>query len=185
MDIFCQIKEKLKDQVIEETKNFYAVHDGYPLTEGHLLIVPKEHVDCYLNLNKKLKKEFLCLKNKLVMFLENYYQYPVIFEHGIAGQTVLHAHLHLLPTNIVILDKLKQLGQLTRTPKIPYLYFEYKNKKYYFDPIKKIKPGLLHSIIYAKLLNRSVVSLERARDLNNWLLKVKNKYSLWQRLNNQ
>ena len=47
--IFCY--EKLKDRIIEETKMFFAIKDGYPVTEGHLLVIPKRHVAEYFDLS--------------------------------------------------------------------------------------------------------------------------------------
>ncbi|OGK25019.1 hypothetical protein A3A46_04335 [Candidatus Roizmanbacteria bacterium RIFCSPLOWO2_01_FULL_37_13] len=141
MDIFCQIEKKLDHQVLDQTDNFYLLYDGYPLLEGHLLLIPKQHVDCYSNLDKKLLREFNLFKKGAINFLKDKYSQPVIFEHGIAGQTVMHAHLHLLPTNKSIEKDLKQYGVVTKNPSIPYLYFEYFNKKNYYNPKKKYIRG--------------------------------------------
>lgn len=178
-DIFCQIEEKLKDQIIDQTKNFFLIHDGFPLLEGHLLLIPKKHFNCYLNLPKNLLPEFKRFKKRIQFFLKKNYQEPVIFEHGIAGQTVLHAHLHFLPTDNLVIDQLKNYGQVIEQRIIPYLYFEYQDKNFYFQPKKDIPPGLIHSILYPPLLNRPKIGEERKKDLSQWLLKVKKKYSLW------
>ena len=182
MDIFCQIKEKLNSQVIDETENFYLLHDGYPLLEGHLLLIPKLHVDCYFNLDTKLLKEFNLFKKKSVSFLKDKYRQPVIFEHGLVGQTVPHAHLHLLPTSKLITNQLKEYAETSETPHIPYIYYEYLSSKKYFKPITKITPGLL-TILYAKILNRPTVNLDRANSLEKWLYAVKKNYSIWQKKN--
>lgn len=179
MDIFCQIKTKLKDQIINQTKNFYVLHDGCPLLEGHLLIIPKKHIDCFLTLEKKLKKEFYELKNKTTIFLRDNYKQLVIFEHGVVGQTIPHAHLHLLPTNKLIIDKLNKFGKIDKKPSIPYLYFGFKNKKNYYKPYRKIIPGLLHSVLYADLLGMPRNGSERNKFLPKWLLNVKHKFKLW------
>ncbi|OGK17123.1 hypothetical protein A2774_04890 [Candidatus Roizmanbacteria bacterium RIFCSPHIGHO2_01_FULL_39_12c] len=182
MDIFCQIKEKLNGQIIDETENFYLLHDGYPLFEGHLLIIPKFHIRCFLELNKKNYTEFSKLKLKVINFLKNNYRQPVLFEHGIAGQTVLHAHLHLLPTDILITDELNKIGSIIKTPFMPYVYFEYGNKRIFIKPKIKIKPGLIHSYLYARKLNRSQIGIERAKELSKWLISAKRKYLLWKNL---
>jgi len=39
MDIFCQIEQNLKNQIIDQTENFYLIDDGFPLLEGHLLLI--------------------------------------------------------------------------------------------------------------------------------------------------
>ena len=182
MDIFCQIEKKLDHQVLDQTDNFYLLHDGYPLLEGHLLLIPKQHVDCYFNLDKKLLREFKLFKKKSVDFLKDKYIQPVIFEHGIAGQTVMHAHLHLLPTKKSIKNELKRYGIVRKKPSVPYLYLEYSNKKNYVKPKRKIIPGLLHTL-YAQILNRPLTGLKRARFSKKWLLTVKKNYALWQKRN--
>jgi diadenosine tetraphosphate (Ap4A) HIT family hydrolase len=105
--------------------------------EGHLLLIPKKHFDCYLNLDKNLIDEFNLFKNKVIEFLKKYYQKPVIFEHGIAGQTVFHAHLHFLPTKILITKQIKEVAKVVKTPKIPYLYYEFNNKRNIISQLKK------------------------------------------------
>jgi len=175
MDIFCQIDKKLKDQIIDESENFYLLHDGFPLMEGHMLLIPKKHFDCYLNLDKNLIKEFNLFKNKVIDFLTKYYQKPVIFEHGIAGQTVFHAHLHFLPTDILITKQIKEVAKIVKPPKVPYLYHEFNDKKKYYQPIKKIIPGFFH-YYYALLLSQPKNGIKRSTNLKKFLLKVKKNY---------
>jgi len=175
MDIFCQIKEKLKNQIIDESKNFYLLHDGFPLMEGHLLLIPKKHFDCYLGLDKNLIEEFNLLKKKVIDFLTNYYQKPVIFEHGVVGQTVFHAHLHFLPTDILIKKQIEKVAKATKIPKIPYLYYEVNDKKIYYQPTKKIIPGFFH-YYYALLLDQPKDEIKRSANFKKFLLKVKKNY---------
>jgi len=177
MDIFCKIDKELKNQIIDETDNFYIIHDGFPLIEAHLLLIPKKHLDCYLNLDKKYYSEFSKLKKRIIKFLTENYIEPVIFEHGVIGQTVPHAHLHFLPTKLLIIDYLKKNSRSNKKS-VPYLYFEYHNNSFYFQPKKQIKSGYLH-LIYSKILNRSVNGIERKKDLNIWLNKVNKKYKQW------
>lgn len=179
MDIFCKFKEKFPGQIIEETKNFLLVHDGYPLIEGHLLIIPKKHFRCFLEVDTKLIKELVKLKKKTISFLTKYYYKPILFEHGITGQTILHAHLHLLPTEKSILSETKEKGKAMKIFEIPYLYYK-ENKEYYFQPKAKIPPGFLHTT-FAKKLKRPIKGLERAKNLDKWLLSVKSKWTKWSR----
>lgn len=180
MDIFCQIKEKLNNQVIKETRNLYLMHDGYPLTEGHLLIIPKKHIRCFLELPEELQQEYKKLKMEADEFLTAYYQKPTIFEHGVVAQTVLHAHLHLLPTKKTILPQIKKIAERLATPKIPYLFYEENNAGEYYVPMVDIKAGFLH-LNFAKMLKRPLNGLERAEQLRGWLLQVKEKFQEWQR----
>lgn len=187
-DIFCQIKDKLKKQIIFETKNFYLLHDGFPLLEGHFLIIPKTHLDCYLSLSKNLQSEFRELKITVKTFLSKFYQEPVFFEHGIAGQTVPHAHLHALPTTKSLLNLLKEKfprdsqKKLTIVKNIlPYFHYEENNKGYYFKVEKQeVVPGFLANS-FAKILNRPTKQEERERGAAEWSNKVKKDWQKWLR----
>lgn len=180
MDIFCQIKEKLAKQIVEETANFYVLHDGFPLVEGHLLIIPKKHFRCFQEMDQSLIEEFQILKKRMISFLKTTYTQPVIFEHGIIGQTVLHMHVHLLPTKKSIRKIINKKAIFIHEGTIPYLFYEENNKKTYFL-FKNVQPGMLHSDLFAQLLKRPKNGLERAKESTAWLLKVKHKYSLWKK----
>ena len=145
--------------------------------EGHLLIVTKDHINCFLNLDNKINNEFIVLKRKTINFLKNNYLLPVIFEHGVAGQTVPHAHMHFLPTKKLIYDDLKRFGNKVNKPTIPYLYFEYKKLKTFYKPSTYITPGLIHSTIYPQKLGRPLVGTDRAKNLAEWLPKVKKNFN--------
>jgi len=45
--LFCNID---RDRIISENDLVYAVHDGYPVTDLHTLIVPIRHVVAYFDL---------------------------------------------------------------------------------------------------------------------------------------
>lgn len=178
-DVFCQLKIKLSKQILYKSDNFYLIHDGFPLLEGHLLIVPKNHINCLLNLNKNLKDEFNYLKKLAVKFLDNNYSAPVMFEHGVIGQTLPHAHLHLLPTKKSLLQKLrKEMENINNDPKIPYLYYSEKGKEYYSTTTRKVISGYFHHN-FAYLLGRPLDQKERGKELKNWLLNVKKKWKIW------
>jgi len=46
--LFCDIPQ---ERVIAENSIAYAIRDGFPVTEGHTLIIPKDHVDEYFRLS--------------------------------------------------------------------------------------------------------------------------------------
>lgn len=79
------------------TENFYVVCDVHPIMEGHILIMPKWHIDCIGSVSSDLYSEFIDAYNKCKKFLLAAYGSVASFEHGIVGQTVHHAHVHLLP----------------------------------------------------------------------------------------
>lgn len=83
--------------LLEETENFWLVCDVHPLRDGHILIIPKQHLSCVGEFGEALLREFEDLYIKFSNFLSKEYGSVSSFEHGKIGQTVFHSHIHLLP----------------------------------------------------------------------------------------
>ena len=79
----------------------YSRLDGYPVSEGHCLIIPKRHVGSIDDLTDvELKDLYTVLHQTKILIRETYL--PDGFNIGInegeaAGQTVPHLHIHLIP----------------------------------------------------------------------------------------
>ena len=79
----------------------YSRFDGYPVSEGHCLIIPKRHVNSIDELSDvELKDLYTVLHQTKFLLIETYL--PDGFNIGInegeaAGQTVPHLHIHLIP----------------------------------------------------------------------------------------
>ncbi len=97
---FCP--ENMKDRIVLELDSVFAVADRHPVTEGHHLIIPKRHVADWFGMTEKERREadalILILKSR-VMAAD-----PAVSGFnlgtncgGCAGQTVFHAHIHLIP----------------------------------------------------------------------------------------
>jgi diadenosine tetraphosphate (Ap4A) HIT family hydrolase len=78
-----------------------AFYDKYPVTPGHLIIIPRCHVATYFDLSQEEKRAIdeLILKGKAM--LDKKYS-PDGYNIGIncgsaAGQTIFHCHVHLIP----------------------------------------------------------------------------------------
>lgn len=89
-----------KEKIIENEYAF-AVYDTYPVSEGHSLVVPKKEVSDIFELDKKEYLACYELVMQVRKFLIDVYQ-PQGFNVGInngpvAGQTVTHAHIHIIP----------------------------------------------------------------------------------------
>ncbi len=97
--IFCNPYKKLT--LIYECPNNYAILDGYPLSKGHTLIIPKRHVANYFDLSFEEQSSCWYMVNEVQKFLTKKYS-PDGFNVGFninkaAGQKVMHAHIHLIP----------------------------------------------------------------------------------------
>ena len=80
--------------VVWEEELFIVYNDGYPVTEGHLLFVPK--VDELESVNKCLAEAY---KHGQDLVLSGYCDgFNVGVNYGeSAGQTVMYPHVHLIP----------------------------------------------------------------------------------------
>lgn len=95
MCIFCDKKPVVESDL---AKCFY---DIYPVSNGHMLVVPKRHVESYFELTDAEQSEVWALVNVMKDRLNSELR-PDGFNVGInvgsyAGQTVNHAHIHLIP----------------------------------------------------------------------------------------
>jgi diadenosine tetraphosphate (Ap4A) HIT family hydrolase len=148
---------------------FWIVCDAHPLIEGHILIIPQEHVSCMGALADAEFNEYKRLYEKVKHFINQTYGSVGIFEHGIAGQTVFHAHAHFLPfdqnTADIIIDRnfltpIIDLEAIKKeyTDKQQYLFFENKNQMCLVN-MKLSQPRFFRDI-FAKLL--------KAEERANW-----------------
>ncbi|WP_374723433.1 HIT family protein [Calidifontibacillus erzurumensis] len=95
---FCQIEKK---QILLENKNAIAFFDKYPVQKGHMLIIPKEHVESYFDANDQQIYDIHELIKLGKKFLEREYS-PDGYNIGVnvgsyGGQTIHHLHFHLIP----------------------------------------------------------------------------------------
>jgi len=81
-----------------------ALWDAYPVTEGHILIVPKRHVPVFSELNENEKSEIIQGVERAQELLREKYlvsSFNVGFNEGrAAGQTVGHFHIHVIPRRL-------------------------------------------------------------------------------------
>ena len=78
-----------------------AVYDGFPVTPGHSLIIPRRHMASFFEANREERSALLDLLEEMRALLQREHN-PDGFNIGIndgaaAGQTVMHLHIHLIP----------------------------------------------------------------------------------------
>lgn len=84
-----------------ENKLAYAIYDKFPVSEGHILIIPKRHISSYFDV---CIEERLAI-NELLDWCKHHIDgalSPQGYNIGIncgeaAGQTIFHVHVHLIP----------------------------------------------------------------------------------------
>ena len=94
---FCNLD---RDPVVEN-KYCFAIPDKYPVSTGHILIISRRHVEDYFDLSDEEKQACWKLVDKMKDKLEAEHR-PDGWNIGIntgsvAGQTVFHVHIHLIP----------------------------------------------------------------------------------------
>lgn len=96
---FCSLS---KDRVLLfETDNCIAFYDGFPVSPGHVLIIPKRHVASYFDLTDEERKSMNDVLLYVKQMIDEQY-HPDGYNIGInvneaAGQSVFHCHMHLIP----------------------------------------------------------------------------------------
>lgn len=100
--IFCKIANgEIPSNKIYEDEDFVAILDLSPATKGHTLVIPKKHYDDFFAMTpeeasgamQRARKVAGLLKEKLQPDGMNMTQN----NGAVAGQTVMHFHLHLIP----------------------------------------------------------------------------------------
>jgi len=93
---FCDALDK-----IIENNYFYARSDDYPLTPGHTLIVPKNHIESFFdltNLGIMAFYDLLRQTQEIIQMHHNPGGYNIGVNEGkVAGRTFNHLHVHLIP----------------------------------------------------------------------------------------
>jgi len=100
--LFCEIQTKDTKRVIAENALVFAILDGYPVTQGHTLIIPKRHVVDYFGLSQAeinaSNQIILDQKPKLQTSDPTIDGFNIGMNCGeVAGQSVWHCHIHLIP----------------------------------------------------------------------------------------
>jgi bis(5'-adenosyl)-triphosphatase len=91
---------------VERTKfagsnNYLAIYNIAPILPGHVLIVPKKHIQRFLETDDSLFAEMMKFTKQIIRLLEKVFHAEgfdfTIQDGGPAGQTIEHLHAHLVP----------------------------------------------------------------------------------------
>ncbi len=97
--VFCN--EEIERNQFYESENFRVIYNIAPILPGHTLIIPKTHYSSFLELSRELREELINLSHKVAEILLKIFKcggFDLTLQDGeVAGQTVLHLHLHLIP----------------------------------------------------------------------------------------
>ena len=100
--IFCKIANgQIPSKTLYEDEDFRVILDLGPATEGHALILPKEHAANLFELSEELAAKALLVAQKIAVRMKNTLGCDglnLVQNNGeAAGQTVSHFHIHVIP----------------------------------------------------------------------------------------
>lgn len=95
--IFCKIiKGEIPCTKIYEDENFFAFLDIKPVSDGHLLIIPKKHIVWMQEADDETISEIFKLTKKFMLALKNGINCDYV-QVSVVGNEVPHFHVHLIP----------------------------------------------------------------------------------------
>jgi ATP adenylyltransferase len=98
----CLFCDPEKQRMLAENELAYVFADGFPVTEGHALVIPKRHVANYFELGQAEINACTSLLNEQQELAKQNDASIEGFNIGVnvgeaAGQTIMHCHIHLIP----------------------------------------------------------------------------------------
>ena len=100
--IFCKIANgEIPSATIYENSDFRVILDVAPANRGHALIIPKEHFQDIFDIDAVTAGKLFSLATEVARAMKSVLHCDglnIVQNNGlIAGQTVFHFHLHLIP----------------------------------------------------------------------------------------
>lgn len=100
--IFCKLANgDIPTTKLYEDDDFTVILDANPATKGHCLILPKQHYANIYEMPEDLTAKAFVLAKKIATKMTkamNCDGFNIVQNNGeVAGQTVFHFHIHLIP----------------------------------------------------------------------------------------
>lgn len=97
----CPFCSPAGDEVVISNDAAYVRYDRYPVSQGHMLVIPRRHISSYLDCNEQERIALWNLVDEARKLLDREVA-PDGYNIGInigeaGGQTVMHMHIHLIP----------------------------------------------------------------------------------------
>ncbi len=101
--IFCEIiKKNIPAKIFAESEKAVAFFDINPISDGHLVVIPKKHFRTFSSTDNDYIEAVATLAKECALKLSESKLKPwgfnyLINEEAIAGQEVFHYHMHVIP----------------------------------------------------------------------------------------
>lgn len=95
---FCTLP---RERLVFESELAFVIRDGFPVSPGHTLVIPKRHVASFFDTTADEQEALLKLLK--LAWIEVRQQFGPdgcnvgINDGATAGQTIAHLHIHLIP----------------------------------------------------------------------------------------
>jgi len=98
---FCPFCMLSADRVVGQNEHAVWIRDGYPISPGHSLVIPRRHIASFFETTADERQALQALLDEAKLAAEEQF-HPDGFNIGIndgaaAGQTIPHLHIHLIP----------------------------------------------------------------------------------------
>jgi diadenosine tetraphosphate (Ap4A) HIT family hydrolase len=97
----CPFCSPAANRILAEDELTRTITDGFPVSPGHTLIIPRRHVATFFEATDAEQAALLCSLKTAKTLIEAHHQpdgYNIGVNNGAAaGQTVPHLHIHLIP----------------------------------------------------------------------------------------
>jgi diadenosine tetraphosphate (Ap4A) HIT family hydrolase len=99
--VFCEINSDVSS-ILLESDNFFLTKDKFPVSPGHLLIIPKRHITSPSDFSESEWHDLRTILQEACSLLKTGDNQITGFNVGInigsdAGQTIPHLHVHVIP----------------------------------------------------------------------------------------
>jgi len=94
---FCKIiKQEIPCEKIYEDADFLSFVDIEPVSDGHILVIPKEHIVWMQEAKDEVLSGIFKLSKKLMTALKKSFSCDYV-QVAVSGQDIPHFHIHLIP----------------------------------------------------------------------------------------
>jgi len=96
--VFCKIvKGEIPARKVYEDDSVIGILDINPFSRGHVLVIPKEHVVWFHEMDESLTERVFVAANRICQKLKRAYNVKYI-DLFVRGMRVPHVHIFLIPT---------------------------------------------------------------------------------------
>lgn len=148
--VFCD-RSQFEEQLVGETGDFWIIATLGQISDGgYVLLAPKRHISCIgaMEETEAMATGLMEKEIRHALLLAYGSGKTTVFEHGIVGQTIQHAHIHFVPepclmtariredfpaSDMTSVETWKELCGLYRNRQKPYLFWRDCNSQIYAD----------------------------------------------------